>query len=350
MKQTAVVICPGRGSYSRDELGYLARYHTDKRELLDAVDDYRRQRDQVTVTDLDALPRFSPNQHGVGENASALIYACALADYADIDRDQFEIVAVTGNSMGWYLALAAASALEQASAIALVNTMGSMMQEGLIGGQLVYPVVDAEWRPNPAAKTALFEQIGQVNRLSGCEAYLSIDLGGLVVIGANVAGIEALKATLPPVQDIYPMQLAKHAAFHTPLLRGVKERAREQFQAELFGRPQLPLIDGRGHIWQPWATDTAALYDYTLGHQVVEPFNFSAAIEVAIKEFAPDRLILLGPGSGLGAPIGQELVKQHWLGLEDKQGFKERQERDPFLLAMGLEAQRKRVVSGQWRD
>jgi [acyl-carrier-protein] S-malonyltransferase len=40
-----------------------------------------------------------------GDNASLLIYACALADFAAIDRDRFEVVAVTGNSMGWYLAL-----------------------------------------------------------------------------------------------------------------------------------------------------------------------------------------------------------------------------------------------------
>ncbi len=77
---------------------------------------------------------------------------------------------------------------------------------------------------------------------------------------------------------------------------------------------------------------------------MVAPFNFSAAIEVAIKEFAPERLILLGPGSSLGAPIGQELVKQHWLGLQDKSGFKQRQAADPFLLAMGREDQRSLVV------
>lgn len=29
-----------------------------------------------------------------------LIYACALADFAAIDRDRFEVVAVTGNSIG----------------------------------------------------------------------------------------------------------------------------------------------------------------------------------------------------------------------------------------------------------
>ncbi|WP_435686329.1 malonyl CoA-ACP transacylase [Sedimenticola selenatireducens] len=344
MKQTAVVICPGRGSYNREELGYLARYHADKSAFLAGIDRYRRLCGQVAITELDGLSRYSPSRHGAGENASALIYACALADFTDIDREHYEIVAVTGNSMGWYLALAAAGALDQQAAIALVNTMGSMMRDGLIGGQLVYPVVDENWRPDSAAKANLAAQMERVNRLPGCQAYLSIDLGGLWVIGANTAAIDALKSSLPPIDDRYPMLLAKHAAFHTPLLQSVAQKARELLSPDLFGRPGLPLIDGRGHIWQPLATDTLALYEYTLGHQVVAPFDFSAAVEVAIKEFAPDRLILLGPGSSLGAPVGQALIRHRWLGLEDKPGFKRRQADDPFLLAMGQEDQRSRVV------
>lgn len=344
MKQTAVVICPGRGSYNREELGYLARYHADKRALLAPIDAYREQQGQMTVTELDRLPRYAPGRHAAGENAAALIHACAMADFADIDREHYEIVAITGNSMGWYLALAAAAALEPLAAITLVNTMGSMMEDGLVGGQLVYPVVDEQWQADPALQALLNEQLDRVNQLPDCQAYLSIELGGLRVIGANRPAIEALKVALPPVAERYPLQLARHAAFHTPLLEPVSRRARSLLPSSLFKRPGVPLVDGRGHIWQPLATDVEALRDYTLGGQVVNPFNFSAAIEVAIKEFAPDRLILLGPGSSLGAPIGQELVRQRWLGLKDKACFRQRQADAPFLLAMGLDAQRSLVV------
>ncbi|AKH21294.1 acyl carrier protein [Sedimenticola thiotaurini] len=346
MKQTAVVICPGRGSYNSQELGYLARHHADQQALLAPIDAYRQQQGQAAVTELDRLPRYAPDRHAAGENASALIYACALADFAAIDRERYEIVAVTGNSMGWYLAMAAAGALEARAAITLVNTMGSMMQDGLIGGQLVYPVVDEQWRADPARQALLDEQLERVNQRPDCQAYLSIQLGGLRVIGANAPALAALMASLPPSGERYPLQLARHAAFHTPLLTPVSRRARSQLPASLFKRPGLPLIDGRGHIWQPLATDLKALWDYTLGKQVVEPFNFSAAIEVAIKEFAPDRLILLGPGSNLGAPIGQELIRQRWLGMSDKTDFKQRQADDPFLLAMGLDEQRQQVVPG----
>ncbi|MFT5313562.1 MAG: hypothetical protein ACI8Z9_002055, partial [Paraglaciecola sp.] len=33
-KQRAVVICPGRGTYNKDELGYLQHLHADKPEIL----------------------------------------------------------------------------------------------------------------------------------------------------------------------------------------------------------------------------------------------------------------------------------------------------------------------------
>ncbi len=345
MKQTAVVICPGRGTYNREELGYWGRYHADKQTFIATIDHYRQGLGQPSIEALDSSASYSLNRQGVGENASALIYACALADFADIDRDRYEIVAVTGNSMGWYLALAAAQALDAEAAIKVVNSMGSMMQEGIIGGQLVYPVVDEAWRPVPAMREQLLQQVVAVNQLADCEAYLSIDLGGLMVIGANQSALDALQSRLPPVDGRYPLLLAKHAAFHTPLLASVSSRAKAMLSSQLFTRPTLPLIDGRGHIWLPFATDVQALYDYTLGHQVVAPYNFSSAIEVAIKEFAPDRLILLGPGSTLGAPIGQALIKHNWQGLSDKDAFKQRQSDDPFLLAMGLEEQRSRVVS-----
>lgn len=344
MRETALVICPGRGSYGRDELGYLARYHADKQDFIAAFDGYREQRGQIAVSVLDREPRFSPAQHAAGGNAADLIHACALADYADIDQERYEIVAVTGNSMGWYLALAAAGALDRQAALHLVNTMGSIMRGRLIGGQLLYPVVDASWRPDPAAEADLAARIEQVNRLPGCRAYLSIDLGGVWAIGANGPAIDALKASLPPIEDRYPLHLASHAAFHTPLLEPVAEQARWQLSADLLRRPTVPLIDGRGHIWQPLATDISALRDYTLGHQVVKPFDFAMAIEVAIKEFAPERLILLGPGSGLGAAIGQVLVEQRWLGLSDRSAFQQRQTDDPYLLAMGREDQRQRVI------
>lgn len=36
--------------------------------------------------------------------------------------------------------------------------------------------------------------------------------------------------------------------------------------------------------------------------------NFSKAIEVAIKELAPDKLIIFGPGATLGGAVAQSFI------------------------------------------
>ena len=343
-KKRAVVICPGRGTYNKEELGYLQRLHSDKVELVELIDNYRHQQGQITIAELDGMAQYSMRLHTAGENASSLIYGCAMGDFQGIDKDEYDIVAVTGNSMGWYIALAVAGALDSEGAIELINTMGSMMTGGVIGGQMIYPIVDEHWRLDSQVVANIDQWLMDVNNQEGCEVYSSINLGGYIVFGGNKKGLKALEQTLPMVQDRYPMNLFNHAAFHTPLLNDTAQKAQSLLSVSLFNKPKIPLIDGLGQIWQPHSTDTHALYEYTLGAQVTTPYNFTKAIEVAIKEYAPDKLIILGPGSTLGGAVAQSLIKQNWLDMTSKSDFIALQKRDPFILAMGLAEQRKFVV------
>ena len=66
-------------------------------------------------------------------------------------------------------------------------------------------------------------------------------------------------------------------------------------------------MDGRGHVWWPGSATPAELRAYTLGHQVVEPYDFPAAIRTAAREFAPDLFIITGPGTTLGGAVAQAL-------------------------------------------
>lgn len=343
-KQTAVVICPGRGTYNKEELGYLQRLHSDKPDLIEVIDNYREQQGQVTIAELDAAEKYNMRQHTAGENASALIYGCAVADHRSIDTDKYDIVAVTGNSMGWYIALAVAGALNDQAAIEVINTMGSMMTDGVIGGQMIYPTINEDWQQDADLKQQIMIWLDDVNQQADAEVYISIHLGGYLVFGGNKAGLTALEQKLPPVQDRYPMNLFNHAAFHTPLLKQVSAQAKTLLSPDLFNKPKIPLIDGLGKIWQPHSCDVNGLYDYTLGTQVVAPYNFSKAIEVAVKEFAPDKLIILGPGATLGGAVAQSLIELHWLDLTCKKDFINQQKQNPYILAMGLEDQRQRVV------
>ncbi len=101
---------------------------------------------------------------------------------------------------------------------------------------------------------------------------------------------------------------------------------------------EIPLIDGRGKIWQPGIYTIDKIYDYTFHHQICKTYDFLKAIEVCLKELASDKLIILGPGTTLGPPVAQELIKQRWSGLSSKSDFITMQEQDPFVLSMGIEA------------
>ncbi len=343
-RQRVVVICPGRGTYNKEELGYLQRLHSDKTEIVSLIDDYRDSQGQMKVSELDGMENYSMRVHTAGENASALIYACALSDYQAINKSAFDIVGVTGNSMGWYIALAVAGALNPENAITLINTMGSMMTDGLVGGQMIYPIINDDWQIDGEKEQQVMQWLAQANQQNGCEVHVSINLGGYIVFGGNKAGLKALEALLPVVQDRYPMNLFNHAAFHTPLLKDVSKKAMSLMSAELFNAPEIPLIDGLGQVWQPYSCDVEQLYNYTLDTQVVEPYNFSKAIEVAIKEFAPDKLIILGPGATLGGAVAQSLISHQWMNLKSKANFIAQQKLDPYILAMGLTEQRDQVL------
>ena len=343
-KKRAVVICPGRGTYNKEELGYLSRNHADKAAMIDLIDQYRAGQNQLSVSELDAMDNYSMKIHTAGENASPLIYACAMGDFAAINRDEYDIVAVTGNSMGWYIALAAAGALNPNAGIEVINTMGSMMVDGLIGGQMIYPLIDENWQWDQTKADTVEQVMADINQLDNARVYTSIKLGGYIVFGANAQGMKELTARLQTIENRYPMKLHNHAAFHTPLLDQTSTKARAQLPASLFNAPSVPMIDGQGHIWQPYASDVHALHHYTLAPQVNRHYDFRAAIRVAIKEFAPDNLIILGPGATLGGAVAQELIKHQWQGMNCKQDFIDRQKQDPFILAMGMEEQRKLVV------
>ena len=344
MKKRAVVVCPGRGTYTKETLGYLKRHGASVSDFLEDIDRRRAAIGEPSITSLDASNSFKPELHTKGEHASALIYACAYADFMAIDRDRYEIVALAGNSMGWYLALALAQSLDSAGSFDLINGMGSMMKDEIIGGQVIYPLCDADWRPSPEREAMVWRTVAAIRAqgAAGAEVYTSIRLGGYLVLGANHAGVNDLLKSLPPIEN-YPFQLINHAAFHTPLLRKISDRALANFPEQMFHPPHVPLIDGRGAIWQPHSTDVRNLYHYTLGHQVVEPFDFSAAVTVGLKEFAPDCLILLGPGSSLGGSLGQILIANDWQGLNSKSAFSVRQATDPFVFAMGRDEQRTKV-------
>lgn len=336
-KETVVVVCPGRGTYNAPELGYLARHHAGS-PWLAHFDGVRGAAGKPTLTELDGAKKFDAKLHPRGDVAAPLIHACAFLDFLALDRERFEVVAVTGNSMGWYTALACAGAVSGEHGFAIADAMGVNSQRHESGGQAVIVMAGEDWRVDAETARAVEAACAKVGVLP------SIRLGGMLVVAGPDAALDALTAALPPLPRA-PLRLPGHGPFHTPLMQASADAARGTLPADWFGAPQMPLIDGRGKVWRRFETDAAELWDYTFGHQILEAYDFTAAITVACHEFAPDRIVLLGPGETLGGAIGQAIVAHRWLDIDSKSVFSRRQEEDPFLVAMGREAQRRIVAN-----
>ena len=342
-RPTAVIVCPGRGTYNKPELGTLTRTHAGN-PLIAQWDALREAAGQETLTALDRADRFSGARHTTGDNASPLIYACSYLD-AQIATQSHDICAVTGNSLGWYIALAAGGGATAQTGFEIVNTMGKLMHDHGPGGQILYPFVNDNWQPIVGEETRLLNLIAEIDARSDHRLALSIHLGGMLVIAGNDAGLVAFETETKGDDSRTPLRLPNHAAFHTSLMEPVAEMGRSALPQNLFADPHTALIDGRGAVWHPASTDLAALRDYTLGHQISRTYNFTAAIRSAARNFAPDRFIVTGPGTTLGGAVAQALISIKWQGIDSKEAFLKRQSENPLIVSMGRADQRGLVVA-----
>ena len=351
MSKRAVILCPGRGSYTANDLGYLAQdAPADARARLDAAidraDGLRTARGDLTIRAMDGARKFK-SSFLQGENAAGLTLACTAFDALRLDRSELEPVDVGGNSMGWYSALYVSGVFGLDDSFDLVETMGGMTRDESVGGQVIYPLVGDEWQRDPDRVRVVEESIAGV-REGGAAAGHSIYYGGFAVLWAEAEGLDALEEELPRAKlgaKEYPLRLPGHSAFHSPLMQPASERAVDQLSSLPWGVPDVPLIDGRGCQWRPLSADPQALKNYTLATQVVETFDFTATVRVALREYAPDCLVLLGPGDALGAAVAQVLIDERWQQIDSREAFLERQESDPFVVAMGRAEQAKLVTA-----
>ena len=339
-KIPALVIAPGRGVYTKSEHGYIARHHGARRDLIDTFDKTRQRLGVPSVTDLDSASHFDLKVFSQGDASSSLIFASAAADYEAIDTDKFEIVCITGNSLGWYIALACAGAMSYENAFSLVNRTSQLMQNPLLGGQLVYQIVDEHWREITGLRAEL---LAFCDRTPG--VFVSIELGGMIVFAGDNEALRAFENALPVSRDPrFPMRLSNHAAFHTPLQEGNAEVVFNEVPVTQFSTPQTPLVDGEGTSWLPLTSETSTLKEYTLTRQITMTYNFTLAVQNAVKEYAPEKIIILGPGMTLGGAVAQALIAINWQGLKSKREFQHRQQDDHVILSMADPDQRSLIA------
>jgi [acyl-carrier-protein] S-malonyltransferase len=327
----AMLVLPGRGAYTPASLGTLQVEH----RLIDVAEAARARYDLPSLRELDAAPRFDPPVHLRPANASALIYLISMIDGETARRDH-EVVVAMGNSLGWYAALAAAGALSFEDGFRLVQEMSLLQEEPMAegpGGQVIYPLTDASWRPDPELESAVAHALQGGNG----EVHASLDLGAYTVLAGTEAGIARLLANLPTVtvgERRYPLRLAMHGPYHSPLAAPVASAARGRLADLAWTAPRMAIVDGRGARWSPWSTDPLALRDYTLGEQVTTPYRFATSLRVALREWAPEIMVLPGPGNSLGSICAQIVVAEGYRGIRSRADFDFAQGSAPLVLSM----------------
>ncbi len=336
----AVVAFPGREAYTAASLGSLPADHV----AIARAEELRTEYGLESLLALDGAATFDPPRHLRSANAAPLIFLAGLLDAERAAADH-EFVGVIGNSMGWYTALALAGALPFDDAFRLVQEMALLQEQPLpdggIGGQVIYPQLDTDWMPAPELRAAIDGLLGELSDggNGAGRIFESLDLGAYTVLAGDDRGVASLIDRLPPVRvggRLFPLRLALHGPYHTPLLEHVADTAGDRLSGLRWQRPSLTVIDGRGARWSPWSSDPGALRDYTLGEQVTTPFRFAESVRVALRELAPDVLVLPGPGTSLGGICGQLVVAEGYRGLRSRQAFEEAQRSaSPLVLSMG---------------
>lgn len=329
----AVVAFAGRGSYGPSSLGSLPFDHGWVRR----ADALRAAYDLPPLSELDAADRFTPSVHLRCANAAPLAFVCGLLD-AERIAGAHEVVAVLACSTGWVTALAASGALGFDDAFRLVQEMGLLAEQpigrGSAGGQLIDLLADGDWSLDPSRP----DEIDAALDATGGEAHRAVELGWASILGGTEDGLAAVSAALPTTMRAgrpSPFRLAMHEAWHTPLRLPWAMKLRERLPALDWQRPHVTLIDGRGARWTPWSTDPSALADYTLADHVTTTYDFAAALRVALREYAPEVMLLPGPGRMLALPSAHLMVAEGYRGLRSRAEFEAHQaDVAPLVLSM----------------
>ncbi|HEX5138165.1 MAG TPA: ACP S-malonyltransferase [Planctomycetota bacterium] len=309
----AALFCAGRGAYTKRTMKLLPEDHTWVAE----AEALRAEHGLPSILEMDRA-RWDGDVHLRPDNASALIYLHSMLDAAQAMREH-DVVCVGGNSLGWYTALAAAGALSFADGFRLVQGISLLQMRHAEGGQVVYPLIDDQWRIDPRLEARVKEALAGAPG----EAFPSIDLGGYAVLAGTEKGVAHLLERLPPVEmgpSLYPYRLKQHGPYHTPLVSGVSRDA-APLAGLGWGAPGVTLVDGRGARFTPWSTDPGELAAYTLGVQLTTPFRFTTSVRVALREHAPDLIALPGPGNTLGGVCGQVIVAEGYKGIRSRSDF-----------------------------
>lgn len=227
-------IFPGQGSQAVGMGADLAGAFATAREVFQEVDEALSQ-------NLSRLMREGPEDElTLTENAQPALMAVSLAVTRTLEREfgvGIERAAfVAGHSLGEYSALAAAGALDLASAARLLKLRGQAMQRAVPVGagamaSLIGPKTDVALAEAAAAEGA---------KLGVCVVANDNNQGNVVISGEKSAVDAAIEAAKGRGARAIPLNVS--APFHCPLMRPAADEMAEALAEAAISAPRAPLV------------------------------------------------------------------------------------------------------------
>jgi len=166
----------------------------------------------------------------------------------------------------------------------------------------------------------------------------ALELGAFSVLSGSGAGLGRVAAALTPVligTRRFPLRPAMQEAWHTPLRAAAAAAAAQRLDGLAWAAPNVTLIDGRGARFTPYSTDPAELAHHTIAEQPVTTYDFARSMRAALRDYAPDVILLPGPGASLGEVTAQLIVSEGYRGIRTRADLEEAQAgATPILLSM----------------
>ena len=215
------------------------------------------------------------------------LVATSLACLRAVDSVGIRPDFVVGHSVGEYSALAAAGALEDREAVALVRERGEAMAEA------------ADEHPGAMAailglEDALVEKL--CREIDGVWPANYNCPGQLVVSGENAA-VDRLLSQAAELGARRTVKLRVSGAFHSPLVERAAERLRPALDAISFQEPSPPFMST-----VTAAIESAERIGALLVEQLTGPVRFTQAVGGLVEQ-GVDTFVEIGPGQVLAGLI-----------------------------------------------
>lgn len=285
-------VFPGQGSQSLGMLADLAAAHPQVGEAF-------AEASEGAGVDLWALSQQGPEEQlNQTEFTQPALLAAGIGVWRAWQAEGGAAPAVfAGHSLGEYAALVAAGALPLGQAAKLVRVRGQLMQAAVPAGQGAMAAV-------LGAEDALVAEVCAAVA-DGVVVPANFNSPGQIVIGGDVAAVDAAMAELSARGVRKMVKLAVSVPSHTPLMREAAEQLREAMAPLDWAMPSRPVL----HNVDARVQDSLEGIRDALARQLYLPVRWTQCVE-ALATRGVARVAECGPGkvlSGLAKRIDKTL-------------------------------------------